>query len=345
MRKEYIPHWNWWLRTGERICLGLDLRGTLAGAEGPKRDQEGFARILAGLRQGSGIVQALRLSGMRLPVEAWSLLEAGEQTGGMGEAWLAVGALLRQREQHQRELTGQLWYPGLVILMGVGVMGILLLWFIPQLKMIAEGLGNGAALPWITRYAGPLYGGLMGAFLLSLVLTGILSIVIRKAGRTSMLCASLAELFKSRLPIVGRIHQVGREGRFLRQLGTLLRGGVALPSALQNMAGSCPSAWERAELEQFRQRLLMGAPVAEGLANCRLLKPATCMLLVAGQEAGRLDQYLIRLAEEDEALAAWRLQQAVRLLEPALLLGLSAAVGGLVLAYLLPMVRLLEQLA
>ena len=177
------------------------------------------------------------------------------------------------------------------------------------------------------------------------LLTGILSIVIRKAGRTSMLCASLAELFKSRLPIVGRIHQVGREGRFLRQLGTLLRGGVALPSALQNMAGSCPSAWERAELEQFRQRLLMGAPVAEGLANCRLLKPATCMLLVAGQEAGRLDQYLIRLAEEDEALAAWRLQQAVRLLEPALLLGLSAAVGGLVLAYLLPMVRLLEQLA
>ena len=40
---------------------------------------------------------------------------------------------------------------------------------------------------------------------------------------------------------------------------------------------------------------------------------------------------------------AFTLANATRLLEPAMLLGLSCGVGGLVLAYLLPMVRMLEQ--
>ena len=333
------------MRSGERICLGLDLRLTLEEPQGRGHQRAGLRRVLGGLQEGLGVVMALRRSGLALPPEAWCLLEAGEQTGGLGEAWLAVGTLLRDQERHRRELHGQLWYPALVSLVGAGVMCVLLVWFIPQLRQVAADMGGQASMPWITEHIGLLYGAVLGFLSGAILLTLSALVLLRQFGRTRPACSAFLESVLSALPLAGRIRREVREARLFRQMGTLLRGGIPLPAAVLTTSSASSSAWEREQLAIFRQRLLMGAPVAECIHGCRLFSQASRSLLVAGQESGQLDVYLLRLAEEDETLAAWRLQQAVRLLEPALLLGLSIAVGGLILAYLLPMVRLLEQLA
>jgi type IV pilus assembly protein PilC len=106
-----------------------------------------------------------------------------------------------------------------------------------------------------------------------------------------------------------------------------------------------PDLWERAQLETFRKRLLMGSGFEEGLDAFPLVGEESRPLLKVGQEGGQLDRYLLQLADDLDEEVTQRLSRCIRFLEPGMLLILSIAIGGLILAYLLPMVRMLEQLA
>ncbi len=344
-RKGFCPEWTWWIRAGERLQLGLDLKRVLDPGPAARRLHAPLARIMEDLEQGHGLVGAFREAGLILPSAVWSLLQAGEQTGRLGEAMREVGERLRERQRRRRELAGQLWYPVLVVATAFLVMLILLLWVIPQMREVSQSMGDGQQLPWLTEYIGWIYGGLMLAGLA--VGLGLLggAAVFRWRGRSSLGWSRLAEELVRRIPLAGQILFLQREATLLRQLGTCLEAGITLPAALGMAELERPGRWERAQLEDFRKRLVLGAGLEACFRDCRLLSPENVQILAVGHECGRLDHYLQRLAVELEERVSWRLSQVLRLLEPLLLLGLSAAVGILLLAYMLPMVRMMEQLA
>ncbi len=326
------PDWAWWVRVGERLSLGLGVETVFAAGPGALRDR---------LREGRGVVEALRLAGARLPSEGWCLLEAGEHTGRLGEAMKAVGEMLRDRERRRREWLGQLWYPALIGVVGLAVMALLLLWVVPQLRQLSTAMGIGR-LPWLTAHIGALYGALFGGLGGMVLGSAALAWALRRMGSRSPRWGRLEERAWARIPGIGSLRRCLREARLFRQTGTLLAGGTTLPRALEMAAAGAANAWEREELGTFRRRLLMGAGFPDALGGCALIDPESRALLLAGQECGQLDAYLQRVAREREEQAGWRMAQWTRLLEPLFLLGLSLAVGGLILAYLLPMVRLLE---
>jgi general secretion pathway protein F len=344
-KKVWAPGWSWWVRGGERLMLGLGLESVLeeAGSLRGRAELAGAESVLAGLRAGQAVVAALRGSGLRLPLEAWSLLEAGEHTGRLGEAMREVGRMLEARQARRRELTGQLWYPLMVGCAGLGVMGLILLWVVPEMREMSSAMGLGDKLPWLTEHIGRLYGLILAAGLaLALALGGGLA-GLSWLGRGSARWGLAEERLLGAVPVAGGLRRRVREARLLRQLGTLLGGGTTLPRALEMVAEAVPSRWEAEELRLFRSRLLMGAGFADALAGCALISPEDALLLLTGQEGGRLETYMERIAADLEQQVTWRIRHATRLLEPLFLLGLSGAIGGLVLAYLLPMIRLLEQ--
>lgn len=344
-RRDYCPPWVWWVRAGERLLLGLSVSALLEGV-GERRDtrlRAGLERVGQALRGGCGVVEALRGSGMRLPMEAWCLLEGGERTGRLGESLCQVGELLKEGEQRRRELLGQLWYPGLVAVTAMGVMGLILLWVIPQMRVVGESMGTGSRLPWLTEHIGTLYGGaLLGGLGLLMSGLGAAGLLRRLGGRHGWFGLWEARL-QTATPLVGPILADRREARILREVGTLLGAGVSLPEALDLAARGCRNTWEREQIRQFRTRLLAGAGFPASLKDCPLIGAQSAILLEIGQEAGRLDRAMERVATDLISHASIRLQRLIRLVEPLFLLGLSGAVGGLILAYLLPMIRLLEQ--
>lgn len=344
---KYRPEWSWWIRTGERLLLGMGTTRILemagAGLHGPAG--KGIERVRKQVEDGQGLIQSMRQSGMRLPVEAWCLLEAGEQTGRMGESMIEVGEFLQAASARKRELAGQLWYPGVVLLVGFLVMGIILFWVVPQMREICDSMGEGARLPWITEHIGRVYGILFGGLVSA---TGTFSagwLICRQAGRKSMRLAHLQERVRMRVPLFGRLQFMRRESRILRQLGTLLQGGVTLPDALSMIKESSPDMWEKHQLMDFRKRLLMGDGFNKCLSAFALVSSSSEALLATGNEAGQLDTFARKVADALDRQCAWTFQHLIRFLEPVTIFGLALAVGGLVMAYILPMIQMLERLA
>lgn len=344
---QYRPEWSWWIRTGERLLLGMGTSRILetAGVGLNAQVHKGIQRIREQVEQGQGLTSSMRHSGMQLPVEAWCLLEAGEKTGRMGESMVKVGELLQAVSTRRRELAGQLWYPAVVFLVGMLVMGIILFWVVPQMREIAESMGDGASLPWITEHIGKVYGIIFGGLLGA---TGMLSagwLACRQFGKRSIRWANLLEGVRMRVPLVGRLQFMRRESRILRQMGTLLRGGVTLPDALFTINEAGPDMWEKHQLLDFRKRLLMGDEFSKCLSAFELVSSSSEALLATGNEAGQLDAFALKLADALDRQCAWTFQHLIRFLEPLTIFGLSLAIGGLVMAYILPMIDMLERLA
>ncbi len=343
----YTLDWSWWVRSGERIALGLDLRRLFSGRDttlgsGMRR---GLERCTGFLEEGDGLVRAMRRSGLALADEAWCLLQAGERTGRLGEAMCEVGEHIKQAQNRRKEVVGQLWYPGFVSLTGIVVMAIILFWVVPQLRDISNSMGADGEFPWLTENIGRLYGGMMVLFVgvLSVSLTGWH--VIKRLARRSLKWARVLELLAGWIPVAGQLRGLAREARILRQIGTLLRGGITFPSALEMAASNSPDQFETYQLTEFRKRQLMGISFEEGLAACSLFNQENHPLLVTGQETGRFDTFALRIADDADRELSWRLKQLVRAIEPATVISLAALVAGLVMAYMLPTIHMLEQLA
>lgn len=341
----FCPAWSWWLRSGERLALGMHLGAVLdPDALGLKsREAAGLESVQEGLGTGLLVVVAMRKAGLMLPVEGWCLLEAGEHTGHLGEAMREVGTLLKERELQRRALLGQLWYPVMVLTAGLFVMGLILLWVVPEMREISRDMGLGDQLPWLTEHIGQLYGGCFAGLLGLVLFTVSAGVAFRIGTRRSVAWGKAEEAAMNLLPLAGSCRRWLREARFLQHTSILIKGGTALPRALERVAESIPNLWEQEQVLAFRSHLLLGAGFVRAAASCPLIGEGSLPLLEAGNESGRLEIYMERLSTDLREAVRWKLQQATRALEPLFLLVLSAAIAGLILAYLLPMVRMLEQ--
>lgn len=344
---KYRPEWSWWIRTGERLLLGMGTARILeSAAVGLKpAAREGIRRMRDQVEEGQGLTSSMRHSGLQLPVEAWCLLEAGEKTGRMGESMIQVGELLQAASTRKRELVGQLWYPAVVFLVGFLVLGIILFWVVPQMREICESMGEGARLPWITEHIGKLYGFLFSGLLGAAGILSLGALILRQSGKKSIGWARLLERVRMRMPLVGRLYFMRRESRILRQLGTLIRGGVTLSDALSMIKETSPDMWEKHQLMEFRKRLLMGDDFSKCLSAFSLVSSSSEALLATGNEAGQLDTFARKVADALDRQCGWTFQHLIRFLEPLTIFGLALAIGGLVLAYILPMIHMLERLA
>jgi len=345
IRKGFRLPVDWWTRAGERLDLGLSPeRAFFSPSQRLRREAvSGLERVRLGLEEGYRLSESLRQAGLELPLHLWALIETGERTGLTGAALREIGEQLAAARSRRQRLSGQLWYPGLVFLTACSVMGLILVWVIPRLRELGKEMGGGAELPWFTEYLGWIYGGALCGCATVLLAGWGLVLTLHRLGSRSLRFSQWAENLYAALPLAGTYRTRSRESRLLDQLAVLLCGGYTLPEALQLLSSRSVQRHEQTELARFRERLLNGGGFDAALRDCPLVSVETSELLEVGQECGKLDQYMRRIAEAHVAYLDALRERGLRLLEPVFLLVLTAAVGGLIIAYLLPFVQLLEQ--
>ena len=269
-----------------------------------------------------------------------AMVQAGE-TGGFLDLVLAQIADFQTREKELRsKVMAALLYPAILLLLAVGVLIVLMTFFIPRFQTIFAGMGGELPLltqaivgcsHWIRSY---------GIFIgLGLVIAGFLlrGWVASEKGRRAW------EGFILRVPILGPLLSQFAMARFCRMLGTLLNAGVPLVQALNVARRSIGNQILVDAVSNSIERVKEGAQLGASLADCRNLFPGSILEMIAvAEESGKLDQELMRIAVVTEGDLDRNLKTAVALAEPALLLCIAALVGTIFIGMLLPIFSLTQ---
>ena len=124
-----------------------------------------------------------------------------------------------------------------------------------------------------------------------------------------------------------------------RQLATLLKAGLPVDEALAALAEQNDDTRARTLVVSLRARVMEGSSLAAGLADAPESFPEIYRAAVAaGEQSGKLDQVLARLADYSEARDALNQKVWAALAYPLLLSIVAIAVVAGLLAYVVPQI-------
>jgi len=281
------------------------------------------------VRRGESLAGALRARPVTFGALAPALVRAGEASGTLDGALEQWADHVERTRDLRAQLRAALWYPALMgVVAGIGVT-ILLAVVVPRFaEMLA---GTGGTLPASTRLLMALSAAVTRGWWAIVLLAvggavGARALLQRPEHRRRWHAARLV------LPVSGAVERTLTTARFTRALGTLLRSGAGVVTALRVARDTVTNLALAAEIDRAVQAVERGEPVAASLAGA--LPPMAAQLLAVGEESGALDTMALRIADAGDAEAQRALRSLVALVEPILIVCFGGVVGFVALAML-----------
>ena len=239
---------------------------------------------------------------------------------------------LESAQEFRDAITSAIIYPSLLTLVGGAAVVFLLMFVIPRFTEIFADLGQAIPLP--TQILMGVSQTLTGYWwvLALLALAGLLGGRMILASREGRLRWDRARL---RLPLVGDVTLKLEVSRFARTLGTLLRSGVPMLTALEVVKEMLGNQLLARAVEQLGDGVKRGAGLSAPMGASGVFPPLALHMVRVGEETGRLEEMLLKAADAFEADVRSAMKRLIGLLEPSIILAMGLLVGFIVVAMLM----------
>ncbi len=271
-----------------------------------------------------------------------AMVEAGE-TGGFLDVVLAQIADFQasEKEMKGKVMTAML-YPAILLVLALGVLVFLLVFFIPRFQLVFQGFG--AKLPLLTQMIIGASDVLRNYGILLLLGVGIGGYLARN-WVTSPTGRRAWEGFILKVPTIGTLVAQFAMSRFCRMLGTLLGAGVPLIACLNVARRSIGNQILVDAVAHSIDRVKEGKALGPSLGDCRVLfSGSTLEMISVAEESGKLDGELIRIANVTEGDLDRQLKTAVAMAEPLMLFVIAAFIGTIFIGMVIPIFTLQEHI-
>lgn len=258
---------------------------------------------------------------------------AGEQSGYLDRVLERLADYTETRQTLQQKTTLALIYPLLVLGVSLVVVALLMVYVVPQIVQVFEGIGQ--QLPVLTRalIATSDFMRAYGLWLLAALAAA--AVVARAALRRSGPKRWFHHLLL-RLPMISRLVRGLNTARFARTLSILTGSGVPVLEALRISASVVGNVPMRAAVDEAARRVREGAALHTALERSGYFPPMTIHLIASGEASGRLEEMLERAADSQEREMEVLITTITELFGPLLILVMGGMVLVIVLAILLP---------
>lgn len=322
------------------LGAGIPIPQALAGL-GEEEEHPGLKSAIRemaeSVRKGASFSAALAEHPRMFPRLYVSMVRVGEEAGTLPRSMAELAGLL----EHEEEVRGEVWsavaYPVFVLVFGLSTVAVLLGVVMPRLFGMLEEMV--AVLPWPTRVLLWTSDVLQRYGVWVLLGLGAAGYLLGRYLATPV-GAEAWDRLRLRLPGVGKVLRAAALGRFARTLGTLAHSGVSLLPALRIVEDTIGNRVLAAQVARVAEETRGGDSLAAPLRKLGLFPHRAVQMIEVGEESGRLDEMLLKIADMEERTMRNRTRTLISLLSPVLILVVGVLVGFLVISLLLPIFRM-----
>jgi type IV pilus assembly protein PilC len=271
-----------------------------------------------------------------------SMVYVGEVSGNLESVLGILAVQLEKEHELKSKVKGALTYPAVILVAMVGIGILMLTYILPQITSVFQDME--VTLPKMTLMIIALSDFLRENALLSLFLVIVLAIGLKLLYGTPGGRRFFHMLFL-RLPIVGGIVIKVNCARFARIYSSLLKSGVAVVDGLKIVSKTLTNVYYRDVLGQGIEDIQKGQDLSKTIAANESIFPIlVSQILEVGEETGKTDLVLEKLAQFYEDEVSQITSNLSSILEPVLMLLIGGAVGFFAVAMLQPMYSVLENI-
>jgi MSHA biogenesis protein MshG len=290
--------------------------------------------IMEGIESGKGL--AATLSGypkVFSPIFV-NLIAVGENIGHLDDVFLELSDFLQTKIDNHKRLIAAIRYPIIVIISICTAMLLMNFFVIP--KFAALFLSFSTKLPLPTRVLIATSNFMVNHWLfLILFLIGVLVAIsyllsVRKI-------RFFWDKYKLKFPVLGYLQQRIILAQFTKTLSMILHSGVPMLKGIVLGANAAENKYIARQIILMRDAIDRGESFSRAATISDLFDGSTLQMMEVGEETGRLDEMLVKVAEIHEKEVDYQLKNLSALLEPMLLVIVGVMVALLALAIYLPM--------
>jgi general secretion pathway protein F len=327
------------LLTGELATLlesGLPLDKSLLVLMDLTEDNERLskiiARVLEKVKGGASLADSLEQQSGIFTKFYLNMIRAGEAGGSLDEVLKRLSDYLERSQELKDTVSTALIYPAILLVMSLASLFVMLTFVVPQFTEMFESAGK--ALPvstqivvalaeWLQLYWWAL---LLGFVFISSYMKYQLADPIRKKVWDGRFL---------KLPLAGTIITNKETANISRTLGTLLGNGVSILAALVIVRETVDNLVMASAIADAEEQLKQGKNLSDALLEKRLLPKMAMQMIKMGEETGRLEEMLLRVATIYDKQLRVAIQRLLAFLEPVLIITLGLMIAGIIVSILL----------
>jgi general secretion pathway protein F len=334
-RQEFLPLLTRQLATlvGAGVPLVNALQSLSTQVEEPA-SREVLEGIQGAVREGTSLARAVEAYPGTFPDLYKSMVRAGEESGMLALSLSRLADHLERQARTKNRVRSALTYPLLMASVGALVVVFLMTFVVPKIVGVFAHLGR--ALPLPTRILIGISDTLAAGWwaMLAVLVAGIL--LVRRYLATDR-GRHARDTLALRAPLIGRVIHLSALSRFTRTLSTLVAGGIPVDRALHVVAPVVGNVVIAEMIDGASARVVEGTSLSDALKAHAEIPPALIQMVAVGEESGKLDFMMGKMADAlDEEIEA-RLSRLLSLLEPLIILAMGLVVAFIVVSILLPL--------
>ena len=345
----------------------------LANMQKPGRLKYSLEDVCDEIEGGSTLSEAMSKSPKAFDRLYVNMIRAGEAGGALEVILRRLSEFMERAEALKRKVKGAMVYPVVVVSVAVGILTFIMIKIVPQFKKIFDDFGT--TLPPMTETLITIsnlavnYWWAIPAipFGFNLIIKGIKKIPYGQMGW---------DLFTLKVIIFGQLVEKNIVSRSARTLGTLLGAGVPILEALNITRSTSGNMMFEKMFQKTSDSIRDGNSIAKPLKEYsvppfnvvallfwtifipgigallymgKYKQPVVDDLMInmvdVGEESGELDTMLYKVADTFDEEVSVLTESLTSLMEPLLIIFLGGAVGFIVIALFLPLIKLINDLS
>ena len=262
------------------------------------------------------------------------MAKAGDTGGNLDIILDRLSVFLEKAEALKNKINAALMYPIAIAVVASAVVVFLLVKVIPTFKEMFSSFGK--ELPMPTKILIGISEFLQAKIVLILAALGAIIAGISAARRTPT-GARMFDAFMLKVPVFGSLLRRVAVSRFARTLGTLQSSGVPILEGLEIVAKTAGNVVIEEAIFTARGKIREGEEIAAPLKATGVFPPMVIQMIAAGQETGKLDAMLVKIADFYDQEVDTAVEGLMKLIEPLMMVVIGTTVGSIVIAMFLPM--------
>jgi general secretion pathway protein F len=299
--------------------------------------QKTLIEVRESLNEGSSLAVALEQHPKVFSDLFVNMARAGETSGTLDAVMLRLADLTERQLDTRNQITAKMYYPLFMLVIGGLVLMALLAYVVPTVTAIFSHMN--ATLPLPTRILIAVsdflkaYWWAMGLAALGLILA------VQRYRRTRR-GARRFDLLKIRAPLVGKLALRMAMSRFTRTLGMLRHSDIPLLDALEIARAVVNNTVLSDAIQRAQEEIREGATIAAPLQASGYFPPLVSHMISVGEKTGRLEEMLLRVADNYDNEVRSSIEGLTSLVEPVIIVLMAVVVFAIMLAVLLPIFEL-----
>lgn len=261
-----------------------------------------------------------------------NMIKAGESGGMLETVIKRLVAFLETSIAFREEIISALIYPILLTSVGGMAVAVLMLYVVPEFAQIFTDMGQALPLPTVilintSKTFADYWWAIAGAVIVS-------ALMVRGYAKTAE-GKTFFDNLRLKVPVLRKLTMRMIISRFSRTLGTLLQSGVPILEAIKISREVIDNDTVSAQLQVIEEGVSKGRGISAPLRESRVFPPIVTQMVVVGEEAGKLEDTFLLIAERFETETKSLIKRFISLFEPALILIMGIIVGLIVISMLI----------